>query len=348
MKLFIFGSTGDLVKRKVLPALEVASDDDLEIFAIGRRNISKEDYMDVSCGDKCGEDFKKKLHYLQVDFTKKAICSECLKFINKDEINYFYISMPPKFLDKPLSSLSKLKKHGIKLKILVEKPFGENLEHAKKLEKLIKENNLEKDIFLSDHYLFKENVVNLKRGNFKEIRIVVTEKLGLENRITYYDDVGALRDMVQSHFFNIVFKLVDNPEELMSAKVVNYIRAQYGNGTDSGYVEELGKKSATETFVFLKLRTADKEFVFMTGKAFTEKQAELIIDDEKFSLNSGQPYELIFRDFFSNKKLNFPTISNAILSWKIIEKIDAEKPKLKYYKKNSYPKEIIDDDSGVI
>ena len=147
MKLFIFGSTGDLVKRKVLPALQNLQKNDLEIWAIGRKNFTHEIYKNFVCSNMCSLYFRKRLHYLKINFQEKNICKPCEKILDKNKINYFYISMPPKSADKILISLAKIKKKGFKLKILIEKPFGENLKHAKKLEKIIKQKGLEKEIF---------------------------------------------------------------------------------------------------------------------------------------------------------------------------------------------------------
>jgi glucose-6-phosphate 1-dehydrogenase len=342
MKLFIFGSTGDLVKRKVLPALQTLQKKDLEIWAIGRRDFTHEIYKDFVCSNQYSIYFRKRLNYLKINFEKQNLCKSCENILDKNKINYFYISMPPKYADKILISLSKLKEKGFKIKILIEKPFGENLKHAKILKKIIQEKNLEKDIFLSDHYLFKKNILNAKKINAKKIKIISIEKLGLENRTTYYDNVGALNDMIQNHFFNILFKLLKNSKkEIKSLKIVDYIKAQYGNGINTGYVKELGKKSQTETFVYLKLKTNKQEFIFITGKAFNKKQSQLKLDNKSLSLNSKNPYESLFLKFFSEKKEFFPTISNAILSWEIIEKINSKKPKLKYYQKNSSLNQVL-------
>jgi len=341
MKLFIFGSTGDLVKRKVLPALQNLQKEDLEIWAIGRRKFTDGIYKDFVCSNMCSLYFKKRLHYLRINFKKTNLCKFCENLFDKNKINYFYISMPPKYIDKILISLAKLKRKGFKLKILIEKPFGENLKHAKKVEKIIKQKNLKKDVFLSDHYLFKKNIFNLRKNNFKKLELIFTEKLGLEGRTTYYDHIGALKDMVQSHFLNIVFKLLKNPKELKAIKVIKYIRAQYGDGSNQGYIKELGKKSQTETFIYLNLKLNQKEFIFITGKGLNKKQSKIKIDKRVFSIKSETSYPLLFSKFFLEKKEFFPTINDSILSWKIIEKINLKKPTLKYYKKGSSLNKIL-------
>ena len=147
--------------------------------------------------------------------------------------------------------------------------------------------------------------------------------------------------MVQSHFFNILFKLLRDPRELKSIKVIDYIRGQYGNGMNTGYVKELGEKSQTETFVYLKFKLNNQEFILITGKAFNKNQTQLKINEKTIPLESKKSYELVFSKFFSEEKEFFPTIFNAILSWEIVEKINLKKPKLIYYTQNSSPNDLI-------
>lgn len=333
MKLFIFGSTGDLVKRKVLPALQSLNKDNLEIVAIGRKDFTHEIYHDFVCeGDRCSPRFKKILKYIQVDFEKEDICegNVCRDMFDKKQNNFIYISMPPWTIIKILLSLSKMKKEGFDFSILIEKPLGENLEQAIELKKIINENNL--DVFLSDHYMFKKNVINLNKQKFEKLKIVSAEELGLEKRAGYYDSVGALKDMVQSHFLNIAFRLLNNPEkEFSDFEIKEYKKAQY-----LGYVKELGKESNTETFVKLKIKTKNKEFEFISGKKFSKKTSFLEIDNKKIELETGDnPYEIIFSDFFNNKKEKFPKIDEAILAWEIIRKIESQKTELKFYEDDS-------------
>ncbi len=317
MKLFIFGSTGDLVKRKVFPDLHHLNVS--EVIAIGRRNLEKQEYQELSCKE-CHIKFKEKLTYVKLDF--ESDFKELEKHLDKDKINHFYISMPPKLLINILKGLIKLKQRKYKLKILIEKPFGENLNQAKQLEKLVKQNNL--NIYLSDHYLFKQNIINLEKQEFKKIKIVSLEKLGLENR-KYYDDVGALKDMIQSHFLNIIFKLYS----LNNPKVKEFRLGQYKE-----YEREIGTKSNTETCAYLVLEQDNKEFELITAKAYDKKESYIQIDDKKIELDSGKEYTRIFHDFINNKKHNFPTIKQALTSWRIITNIEKQKPKLKYYPKN--------------
>lgn len=330
MKLFIYGSTGDLVKRKVIPALQ-SLNLEMEIWALGRKDFDDKSYSKLV--EIISEKFKKQLHYKKIDFERKA--QDYLDLLDKNNINFFYISLPPSMQIGILESLSLIKKKGFKIQILMEKPFASNLSEALKLAKFISANFEEKEIYLADHYLFKKEIVSLKNTDFREIRIISLETLGLENRIGYYDEIGALRDMIQSHFFNILFKILNEPEELSNVDILSFEKGQYGNGKTEGYVSELGKDSKTETFVKLKLKIDDKIITLVTGKAFNKKISLVEIDNKKFNLESGNnSYELMFKNFFEGNSKIFPTIKNAIFSWKLIDKIDKD-VSLFYYPKNS-------------
>lgn len=350
MKLFIFGSTGDLVKRKVLPALQELSragvlnsafgkslksgeNTSLEIIALGRRLWNTKQYLEFACAG-CNETFKEKISYQLIDFDKELILPDYKKHIQKNEISYFYLSLPPELQVKAINFLGLVKKERYKVKVLLEKPFGDSLNSAKKLHKSIILHGLEKDFLISDHYLFKDAVLSLnakKFLNFKRLRVVSIESVGLEGR-SYYDDVGALKDMVQSHFINIASQLLPL-EELETAKVKHFSIAQYGNGKDEGYVKEFGKKSDTETFVHVIFNLkSEKEIEFITGKAFKEKISYIEIDGKRLDLEKGKnPYIQLFKSFLSGSTKHFPSIAQAIKAWIIIEKLEKEKQELKCY-----------------
>jgi glucose-6-phosphate 1-dehydrogenase len=338
MKFFVFGSTGDLVKRKIVPALSRINIPDLEIIALGRKDLEDNTYHSFVCENgQCFDNFNKKPEYTKISIDKEVICEECIKKIDKENINFFYSAMPPQNIEQIINYIGKLKNEGYKVKLLIEKPFGENLESALLLEKRIIENDLTEDVFISDHYVFKDEILNLDKKDFNKIKIVSLEEVGLENRISYYDNVGALKDMVQNHFFNIIFKIITNPErEFENFDIIKFTRGQYGDGENTGYVKELGKGSETETFVKLILNTDNKEFEFITGKKFSKKETFIEIDNNKIVIdNSKNSYEKLLSDFLKNNLKNFPTIKNSILAWQIIDKIEKNKPQLIFYKEKT-------------
>lgn len=343
MKLFIFGSTGDLVKRKVLPALH--SIKGLEVYAIGRKEMQHKEYQEVYCPE-CENIFLKRLKYLQINF--ENIVDSVKPYLEKEIINYFYISLPPNMIRGILESLSMLKDYSIR--ILIEKPFGDNLAEAKYLADFIRNRGLENNIFLADHYVFKKNVLDLDKFDYKIVKIVSFEKVGLEKR-GYYDSVGALRDMVQSHFLNILFRLVPDID-LSNFEILDFKKSQYAE-----YVSELGNESKTETYVKLRVLFGNLEVEFITGKGFDKKEGYIEVDgrkvsfgDEQFALKNKKEilnnsemqiaskdnsYVKMIELFVKGEKGFFPSVEQAIKSWEFIEKIEENKPELDYYKKES-------------
>jgi glucose-6-phosphate 1-dehydrogenase len=326
MNLFIFGSTGDLVKRKVLPALNKMNIPNLRIFAIGRKDFIDKMYLDFACKEECI--IKDKIHYFKTNFGKRDICKECEKNLLKGEKNYFYISLPPDLLPIVFKKIKKIIDLGFSVEVLIEKPFGSSLNEAKKLSKTLKHYGINKHLTINDHYLFKEEILKLKKTGFREFEFYLLEKVGLEGRITYYDKSGALIDMIQSHMLNILFKLL-HKEELKNVEIVSYNRKQY-----IGYKSELGKKSDTETFADVILKIKGKKIRLVTGKKFSKKESFINIDRKKIWIEEGEPYLKIFSHFFEGKMENFTNIENAIKAWEITEKIKQKKGKLGFYPKN--------------
>ncbi len=307
-KLFIFGATGDLVKRKVLPALK--NFENLEIIALGRKNLSEEKINEIKSEIKNSK-------YSQIKFSDKTIdCLACTKDLDKKKKNYFYVSLPPKNILPTLNLFGILKKQGYNIRALIEKPFGNSLKEAKFLVKKIKKLNLEKEIFLSDHYIFKENFLRIpKKDSYKKIKIVSLETLGIEGR-NYYDEVGAIKDMVQGHFLNMLFKII--PESQLKNLKIKYLKtSQYQE-----YQDEINKKSKTETYAKIILKNSNLDIEMETGKKAYKKESYIRLDNKVYSLiDESNPYIKIFEDFLQEKRENFPSIEHSIKSWKITEKI---------------------------
>jgi len=325
MKLFIFGSTGDLVKKKVFPALEHFQD--LEVISLGRKNLDNLEFNNNYCKD-CSDKLKNRLNYKKIDF-EKDFCKECLNLMNKEEENYFYLSLPPNLIYEILNETATLKEKGYKIQILIEKPFGNSLNQAKAIENLIKNKMLQNEIYLADHYLFKEGILKL---NFNEkienINIISLENEGINNRV-YYDEVGAIKDMVQSHLLNILFKILKIKDEKIELNIQNLQRGQYKE-----YEQEIGKKSNTETYIKIKVviikEGKDKtEIGLETGKKLDKKEIKVKINQKEFLIQDKiNPYINLFKDFFENKQENFPSINQSIKNWEITEQV------LDYIKKN--------------
>lgn len=332
MKLFVFWATGDLFKRKVLESLQKLKKEDLQIIAIGRKSFTDDVYQNFICDDRCEVWFKKNISYKEIEFDENTIYDCCKLNLEEDNINYFYASLPPQWFSSVIEVLWRFKQEWYAVQLLLEKPFWDSLEHAHYLKDMLLQTNLLSNTYLVDHYLFKEEILKLQPMDFASFEIWATETLGLENRAGYYEGIGALKDMVQSHFINILAKVFPIDEStIQNMTIKSYIRGQYND-----YWEELWKESSTDTFVALELLIYDKIIRFVTWKALDHKRTWITIDDETIELSSkNNEYEHIFTSFFANKTKDFPIIEQAILARKMIYKINTYPSKLMHYVKGS-------------
>ncbi|MBN2890279.1 MAG: hypothetical protein JXL97_00290, partial [Bacteroidales bacterium] len=314
MKLFIFGSTGDLVKRKVMKSLQELGGE-FPIYAIGRKSMDATEYQNFICSDWCNLSFRNRLNYLQVNFDDLKV-SDFENELSKDGVNYFYLSLPPGSVDSVLHLISDIKRDGYSVKVLSEKPFGESLESSFNLKRKLENLDLLSDFFVSDHYLFKENFSNFIE-NFEKMKIVSVEEVGLEGRISYYDSVGALKDMVQSHFLNLVMKNFKFNFNVDNIVVREFVKGQY-----RGYSEELGRDTKTETYVKLVFDCCGKSFEFVTGKAFSKKVGFVEVDSVRVEMGEDNSYVRVFDNLFQGNFSSFPTVEDSIRGWEIIDKFE--------------------------
>lgn len=346
----IFGASGDLAVRKLIPALYALHKTDYlpEKFAV--LGVSRTDFSDESFREKVvygskhisAEDtdngslkaFADKLHYISIDTKKEsdyAKVKQRLEELDKQygmEGNYiFYLSLPPNMYETVPAFLSAQglndNSTGYK-RLVIEKPFGYDEQTARQLNEKLQEYFDEKQIYRIDHYLGKETVQNLlvtrfangifeplwNRNYIHHIEITSAESIGVENRGGYYDESGALRDMVQNHLLQIVAHIAMEPPINADAKSIRdeklklfqsirpiqeedvpkfVIRGQYTSAEMDGemvkgYREEkdVPKNSRTETYVALKFfidnwRWADVPFYIRTGKRLPSKVTEIAV-----------------------------------------------------------------------
>ena len=232
--IILFGATGDLAKRKLLPALakmfENGQLNDMPIIATGRQELSTEEYLDEMdfkkiCKGEHLDQFKKQISYhsLPVDMKDAEklyeIVSKADKKHNCKGNTLFYLSIASELFIPSLDMIEKsgLLKNG-KNKIAFEKPFGHDLKSSENLNKEIMNHFKEEEVYRVDHYLGKELVENIivfrfSNAIFEEvwnnkfvdnIQITLMEELGVINRGEYYDATGAIRDMVQNHMLQLL------------------------------------------------------------------------------------------------------------------------------------------------
>jgi glucose-6-phosphate 1-dehydrogenase len=249
--IIIFGGTGDLAKRKLIPAfynlfLDGWMPDKLAIYGLGRTALNDESfqkklYLELSEFSRRGkpesiswETFKKSLHYVPSNIEEDKSYKELGTEIERLEeewgeraIRLFYLSVAPKFIETACRKLSSngLVADILKDRIIIEKPFGYDKASAIALNAMLSEVFDEKQIFRIDHYLGKETVQNIlafrfantffeplwSRNYIDYIQITVAEDGGVGDRGGYYDGAGALRDMIQNHLLQILCMIAMEP-----------------------------------------------------------------------------------------------------------------------------------------
>ena len=293
----IFGGTGDLSERKLLPALYHRQragqfSEPTRIIGASRSKMSDAEFRDFArqslsehvkpadLDPKELEKFAARLSYVAVDAKSGEGFAKLKKAIGPSQsIRVFYLAVAPALFG---DISAKVQEHGLvtpKSRIVVEKPIGRDLTSARALNDLIGGSFGEHQIFRIDHYLGKETVQNLMALRFANalyeplwnsahidhVQITVAETVGLEDRVTYYDKAGALRDMVQNHIFQLLCLVAMEAPSSMEADAVRdeklkvlrslkringqeapkaTVRGQYRAGASSGgavkgYVEEL-------------------------------------------------------------------------------------------------------------
>ncbi|MFV0479330.1 MAG: glucose-6-phosphate dehydrogenase [Anaerorhabdus sp.] len=231
----IFGGTGDLTFRKLIPALyhlylRYRLDKEAKIVVVGRKNYTKETYCaEAKKWIKKNSRFQFEeglyhafcecIQYYQMDFTKEEEFKAFCDMMNKQDIetHLIYYAVAPQFFEVISDGLAGLRQQG-EIKIVLEKPFGSTLENARKLNEQLEKRFRSNQIYRIDHYLGKEMIQNIQtirfanplfkdgwnRNYIEKVEIIASEELGVESRGAYYDHSGALQDMVQNHLFQIL------------------------------------------------------------------------------------------------------------------------------------------------
>ncbi len=249
--LVIFGATGDLARRKLLPALfrrmlDGQMPTNAKIIGVARRQMSRESFQDfvrealaefepeAQAAPKVLKAFLAALDYLVVDVMGDAGWADLGQKLRPDVVRAFYLSVGPSLFGE---IATRLNRHGIatpQSRIVVEKPLGHDLASAKALNAQLGACFDEQQIYRIDHYLGKETVQNLMAIRFANalfeplwnsqhidhVQITVAESIGVEGRGGYYDKSGALRDMVQNHMMQLLCLTAMEPPAKFNADFV--------------------------------------------------------------------------------------------------------------------------------
>ena len=337
--LLLFGATGDLAHRMLLPSLyglhaDGLLPDDFQIICTARSELDDEQYRASAVealkehvpanfyDPKSALVFSRRLTYVVLDATKPEGFKRLAKTVDPDAGLAIFLSTAPTLFKAVIDGLEAASLTGPRVRLALEKPLGTDLASSCEINDAVAIAFPESRTFRIDHYLGKETVQNLlalrfansmfeplwNSAHIDHVQITVAESIGLEDRGAYYDGAGALRDMVQNHMLQLLALVAMEPPADFDAtevrdekvKVLRSLRpmrpddvadhvvtGQYGKGAVGGepvpgYAEELGKESASETFVALKAhvenwRWAGVPFYLRTGKRMAERKTEIFI-----------------------------------------------------------------------
>lgn len=361
-KLVIFGLTGDLAQRKLLPALSeiVATGeyDDLSIVGVSRRDVSAKEVVGSH------EALTRHTQMFTMNLAEAGDYRRLSDFLElqPDEQALMYLSVPPSAAADIVDFLGEAGLNTPNVKILFEKPFGFDLASAKDFLERTGRYFSEGQLYRIDHYMAKEvtqyilksrlNAESKHHGwsaeTVKRIDVIASEKIGIEGRVTFYEQTGAMRDFIQGHLMQLLalvlmeippaFDIETLPEyrlnvlrRLEPADPTLARRAQY-----EGYQTEVDNPgSTTETFASLALQSTDPRWQgvplrLTTGKNLNDKRSYVqvtyqdgsvdIFEEGKTPIEGRLPdaYERVLIEAMNGRKGIFTTGPEVLRSWELL------------------------------
>ena len=309
-RIVIFGATGDLCRRKLIPALHELWKKELLPHNILIVGVSRKDHNKETWLKHLGEYPEEFCHWL--DFTCADLnCQESLMSLHDDSADTtYFLSVPPESYE---NAIVNLKEAGFlddpeRSRVVIEKPFGYDLKSANHLQSVVSRHLREKQVYRIDHYLGKDTVNNIlatrfgnvlleplwNRNYIEEIQIFATETIGCDGRSQYYDTAGVVRDMLQNHMLQVLSLIAMDAPCRMDAKEIRREKTKvlaatrlgkkFVTGQYEGYRSEEGvdPRSQTQTFVAGDLyvdnwRWQGVPFYFMTGKKMPYQCVEVVV-----------------------------------------------------------------------
>jgi len=334
--IVLLGGAGDLALRMLLPSLYFLEADrllppDLKIVAIARQALDTESYKDVvrealskrsKIEDAVWARLSPRLSYFSADMTTPEGAAVLADQVGSCALKVIVFAVSPSLFAPICGRLREAGLSGPGTRLVLEKPVGRDLESSRTINDAVAEAAPEEQTFRIDHYLGKEAVQNLTALRFanvlfeplwtnqtiEHVQITVGETDGVGDRWPYYDEYGALRDMLQNHMLQLLCLVAMEPpsgfvpDAMQNEKVKVLrslrpfdaamarawsVRGQYGAGVVqgkevAGYTEEVGRPTSTETFVALKLhidnwRWAGVPFYLRTGKRLPQRRTQIVI-----------------------------------------------------------------------
>jgi len=335
----LFGGHGDLAFRKLMPALYHLSKDDYisaktRIITISRRDLSNKEHIELvknklieyveDFDEEFFNKFKNQLLIVNIDLNKKETFEKLKNILDmyKTRHRVNYLSTSPNFFAQICESLDYWKLITNKTRVVLEKPLGRDLKSFQNLNEEVLKYFEEDQIYRIDHYLGKDTVQNILALRFSNIlflplwnshhidhvQITVAESVGVENRWDYYNEYGALRDMIQNHLMQLICLIAMEPPCSIEASSIRdekvkvlrsfrkmsdtdikekTVRAQYIEGSSQGesvpgYIQDGLKQSDTETFAAIRVdidnwRWNNVPFYIRSGKRLQKRNSEIVI-----------------------------------------------------------------------
>jgi len=340
--IIIFGGHGDLAFRKLMPAVchlynDAYIDEKSRIITISRKNISLKEHKKLvkeklikflpkdEFDEKKFKNFEKQLGFCKIDFNNESNYENLKRILDSHSTTdrVYYFSTSSDFYGKICKSLHVSKLISKNSRVVLEKPIGLNLKSSQAINKEVLKYFKEGQIFRIDHYLGKDTVQNIlalrfsnrifmplwDASNIDHVQITVAESVGTEGRAGYYDEYGALRDMIQNHLMQLLcliameppcslqannvrdekVKVLKSLRQLSSTDIeTKTVRAQYNKGQFEGeivpgYTEGEGiEDSLTETFAAIRVdidnwRWNGVPFYIRSGKRMRRRNSEIVI-----------------------------------------------------------------------
>ena len=338
--IVLFGGYGDLAKRKLWPSLfnlfaagEMHADS--RILLLGRETVDAAslaarvtETIADGAGDNWvehGDAFLQRLSPVTLAMGSDDEDWSSLQSLlaeEPDRIRVYYLALPPALFQTACDGLSEQGLINQRSRLVIEKPIGHDRQSAAEIVDGIARHFPEDRVYRIDHYLGKETVQNLlvlrfantlfeqlwSNQSIASVQITLAETVGLEGRVSFYDQSGAMRDMVQNHLLQILALVCMAPPNRMDAESIrqekikvlkalrplvgndvsaNSVRGQYSAGVSGGipvqgYLDELGDQSMTETFVAIRAhvdnwRWAGVPFYLRTGKRLQHRFGEVVV-----------------------------------------------------------------------
>ncbi len=361
-QLVIFGITGDLSRRKLLPALEsiVQAGESLDIIGVSRRNVEVSELFEANTA------LAQRTTIVTMDLASKMDYEKLaahLGPVGDNSQRLYYLSVPPGAAATIADFLGAAGLNSPHEKVLFEKPFGFDLESAKEFIARTARYYDESQIFRIDHYMAKEvaqEVIRVRSDaanhhhswgaeTVERVEVVAHESIGVGSRGIFYDQTGAIRDVIQGHLMQLLSLVLMDPSTIVSenlptarlhalqrlkpVKQESVHTAQY-----EGYLEDIGQShSSTETYAKMTLysddpRWAQVPLVLETGKKMPEKRtyirviykdgSEDVFDEATVCYGDerclNRAYEHVLLSAISNERAIFTTSEEVLESWRVL------------------------------